>query len=113
MSKVVDAPSFGWAASQAGALALAQVCRTQWSTVFGPSWNGVQTPSSTNPGYFGTLCSPDPVQDDFALASCVIPNYAAIGGNPCNVPAFTKTRVGAQDVEVWSGALCFCTQTIT
>lgn len=116
MSKVVDAPSFGWAASQAGALSLAQICKTQWSTAssaLGSSWNNVTTPKSTYPGYFGTLCSPSPVDDDFPLATCVLPNYAAIGGDPCNIPTFTKTRLDATDVEVWSGALCYCTQTIT
>lgn len=116
MSKVVDAPSFGWAASQAGDLSVAGVCNTQWSLVFGLDggvWNKVQTPKSPNPGYFKTLCSSSPDDDDFPIATCVLPDYAAIGGNPCNIPSFTKTRLGVQDVEVWSGALCYCTQTIT
>lgn len=117
MSKIVDAPSFGWAASQAGALSLAQVCKVQWSTVAGVTsnqpWDQVSVTSSSFPGYFGTLCSPSPSDDDFPLATCNVPNYKAIGGNPCNVPTFSKTRLDATDVEVWSGALCYCTQTIT
>ena len=117
MSKVVDAPSFGWAASQAGDNSLAQVCKTEWTTVAGATssqpWDQVSVLKSPYPGYFGTLCSPNPTDADFPIATCNVPDYKAIGGNPCNVPTFSKTRLDATDVEVWSGALCYCTQTIT